>query len=192
VPKFELDFCQDHWGGPIDPKLCGPSSYVNQTWFASKKHISRTFAQLTPSANLSYLTTNWPDFCHFCMISLHFNKEYHCNNNGAKRSSSWPGTPFWPISLRKIQQKGGKPSPTKSGFQHPIRFLIIKEVLLSCFEVNEAWELIMVPERAHKTSTRWHGCQISRVHMELGSNISFREPRHHGSWKAVECDHCRC
>ena len=40
------------------------------------------------------------------MNSLHFNKEYHCHYYGAKRSSSWPGTPFWPISLTKNQQKG--------------------------------------------------------------------------------------
>ena len=82
--------------------------------------------QLTRFVSLSY--------------SLYFNKEYHCNKNGAKQSSSWPGTPFWPISLKKISKKGAKkggiPSSTKSGFQHPERFLIIKEVLLSCFEVK--------------------------------------------------------
>jgi len=40
------------------------------------------------------------------MISLHSNKEKHCNKNGAKWSSSWPGTLFWPIPLGKNQQKG--------------------------------------------------------------------------------------
>jgi len=45
-------------------------------------------------------------FVSFYMNSLYFNKEYHCNKNGAKRSSSWPGTPFWPIPLRRNQQKG--------------------------------------------------------------------------------------
>jgi hypothetical protein len=38
-------------------------------------------------------------FVWFCMNSLHFHKEYHCNKNGAKQSSSWSSTPFWPISL---------------------------------------------------------------------------------------------
>jgi len=30
MPKFELDFCPDHWGGPFDPKLHEPSSYIIQ------------------------------------------------------------------------------------------------------------------------------------------------------------------
>jgi hypothetical protein len=34
VPKFERESHTDQWGGPIDPKFCGPSSYVHQTWFA--------------------------------------------------------------------------------------------------------------------------------------------------------------
>jgi len=49
VPKFERKSHPDHWGGPIDPKLCGPSSYVHQTWSASKKSHFRTFAPSTPS-----------------------------------------------------------------------------------------------------------------------------------------------
>jgi hypothetical protein len=49
VPKFEQESHPDHWGGLIDPKLCGPSSYVNQTWSASKKSHFRTFAPSTPS-----------------------------------------------------------------------------------------------------------------------------------------------
>ena len=48
---------------------------------------------------------------------------------------------FGPFPLEKISKrgtkKGGKPSSIKSGFQHVKRFLIIKEVLLSCFEVKE-------------------------------------------------------
>jgi hypothetical protein len=48
VPKFEREFHPDHWGGPIDPKLCGPSSYVHQTWSAFKKSHFRTFAPSTP------------------------------------------------------------------------------------------------------------------------------------------------
>ena len=47
---------------------------------------------------------------------------------------------FGPIPLVKISikgaKKGGKPSSTQSSFQHVKRFLIIKEVLLSCFEVK--------------------------------------------------------
>ena len=31
VPKFERESHPDHWGGPIDPKLCGTYSYVYQT-----------------------------------------------------------------------------------------------------------------------------------------------------------------
>ena len=92
-----------------------------------------------------------PPICHIspptdpiCVIfyinSLHSNKEYHCNKNGAKQSSSWLGTPFWPISLRENQQKGCQKG-WKTKF-HQIRFSayrtipIIKEVLLSCFEVK--------------------------------------------------------
>jgi hypothetical protein len=78
-------------------------------------------------------------FVSFYINSLHFNKEHHCNKNGAKRSSSWPGTLFWPISEKTAQ---GVPKRvenqiiTKSGFQHVKRFLIIKEVPLSCLEVK--------------------------------------------------------
>jgi hypothetical protein len=53
-------------------------------------------------------------FVTFFMNSLHFIKECHCSKNGAKRSSSWPGSPIWPISLGC--QKGSK---TKF---HQIRF----------------------------------------------------------------------
>jgi hypothetical protein len=46
---------------------------------------------------------------------------------------------FGPFPFKKISErgakKGGKPNSTKSGFQHVKRFFIIKEVLLSCFEV---------------------------------------------------------
>ena len=31
VPKFELNFCPDHWSGPFGPKLHEPSSYIIQT-----------------------------------------------------------------------------------------------------------------------------------------------------------------
>ena len=56
----------------------------------------------------------------FDMNRLHLNKEYHCNKSDAKRSSSWSGTPFWPISLRKNQQKGCQ-QVWKTNF-HQIRF----------------------------------------------------------------------
>jgi len=54
--------------------------------------------------------------CVLYMNSLLSNNEYHCNNNGAKRSSSWPGTSIWPLSLEKISKRGAKkvedqPSP---------------------------------------------------------------------------------
>jgi len=46
---------------------------------------------------------------------------------------------YGPLPLKICKRgakKGGKPSSTKSGFQHIKRFLIINEVLLSCFEVK--------------------------------------------------------
>jgi hypothetical protein len=49
VPKFERETHPDPWGGPIDPKLCKPTSYVQQSWSASKRSHSRTFAPLTSS-----------------------------------------------------------------------------------------------------------------------------------------------
>ena len=55
MPKFELDFCPDHWGGPFGPKHHEPSSYIIITWFESKKSHFRTFAPLTPSAKISGL-----------------------------------------------------------------------------------------------------------------------------------------
>ena len=49
-------------------------------------------------------------------------------------------THFGPFPFEKISKrgakKGGKPKSTKSGFQHVKRFLIIKEVPLSYFEVK--------------------------------------------------------
>ena len=52
VPKNELIFCPDHWGGLFGPKLCEPSTYVILFWCASKKSRFQTFTQLTPSAKL--------------------------------------------------------------------------------------------------------------------------------------------
>jgi len=40
VPKFELDFCPVHWGGPIGPKLHEPSSCIIQHYLYQKSHIS--------------------------------------------------------------------------------------------------------------------------------------------------------
>jgi len=54
VPKFEQESHPDHWGGPIDPKLCGPSSCVHQTWSASIKSYFSTFAPSTPSGIIRY------------------------------------------------------------------------------------------------------------------------------------------
>ena len=59
VPKFELDFCPDHWGGPFGPKLNEPSSYIIQPWFLSKKSHSRTFAPWTSSAGLLKCSCVW-------------------------------------------------------------------------------------------------------------------------------------
>jgi hypothetical protein len=52
-------------------------------------------------------------------------------------SSVSPLCHFLKIISKRGAKKGGKPSSTKSGFQHVKRFLIIKEVLLSCFEVKK-------------------------------------------------------
>ena len=52
---------------------------------------------------ISHHPPTW--FVSFYMNCVNFNKEYHCNKKGAKRSSTCPDTPFWPISLKK-QQKG--------------------------------------------------------------------------------------
>ena len=50
VPKFELDFCPDHWGSPFGLKLHETSSYVIND-LHRKRNISRTFALLTTSGN---------------------------------------------------------------------------------------------------------------------------------------------
>ena len=47
----------EHWGGPIDPKLCGPSSYVHQTWSALKSHISRHLLRRPPLGNSGILSS---------------------------------------------------------------------------------------------------------------------------------------
>jgi hypothetical protein len=49
VPK---KLCPDHWGGPIGPKLCEPSTYVILFWCASKKSHFQTFTQLNPSGRI--------------------------------------------------------------------------------------------------------------------------------------------
>jgi hypothetical protein len=57
------------------------------------------------------------------MNRLHFNIKKSLQQKWGKRSSTWPDTPFWPISLREIQQKGcqkgGNPTFTKYTFQTP-------------------------------------------------------------------------
>ena len=61
-----------------------------------------------------------------------------------KQPSSWSDTPFWPISLKENQQKrcqkGGKPTFTKSAFQNPGWFVIIKEFLLYCFGMKRGFQ----------------------------------------------------
>ena len=61
VPKFELDFCPDHWVGPFGPKLHETSRYIiHNNWLASKKSHFRTFAPLTPSSKLYSKCDTWP------------------------------------------------------------------------------------------------------------------------------------
>jgi hypothetical protein len=60
----------------------------------------------------------------------------HCNKNGVKRPSSWSDTAFSHFPKRKSAKgvpKRWKSTFTKSTFQNPRIFGIIKEVLLSCF-----------------------------------------------------------
>ena len=40
VPKIEVYFCPDHWGGPFGPKPHEPSSYINKHNLHQKSHIS--------------------------------------------------------------------------------------------------------------------------------------------------------
>ena len=95
--------------------------------------------------------------------------KYHCNKNGVKRPSSWSDTPFWPISLGEDQQKrcqkGGKPTFTKSAFQNPGWFCIIKEVLLSCFGMKRgpAWGVVVCYVKTQCQNLIWISVQTTRV-----------------------------
>ena len=94
---------------------------------------------VNPIFNHHYLIPHHPLtwFVSFLYESSTFIKEYHCNKNGAKRSSTWPMPHFGPFPLKKIRKrgakKGGKSALTKYTFQNSGWFGIIKEVLLSCF-----------------------------------------------------------
>jgi len=82
-------------------------------------------------------------FVSFCMNSLHSIKNVIAIKMGQNGAVVGQVPHFGPFPLLKISQrgakKGGIPSSTKSGFQHPKRFLVIKERLLSCFEVKRPW-----------------------------------------------------
>jgi hypothetical protein len=52
VPKFELDFCPDHWGSFFGLKLHESSSHVILTRVASEKEQFKTFAPSTTSGIL--------------------------------------------------------------------------------------------------------------------------------------------
>ena len=83
------------------------------------------------TTKLSYLTTNWPDLCHFYMNSLHFNKNSIATKMGRNGAVVGQVPHFGPFPFNKFSKrgakKGGKPSSAKSGFQRVKRFLIIKE-----------------------------------------------------------------
>ena len=79
------------------------------------------------TTNLSYLTTNWPDLCHFCMNSLHFNAEYHCNKNGANGAVVGQVPHFGPFPFKKNQRKGCQKG-WKTKF-HQIRFSACQTIL---------------------------------------------------------------
>jgi len=49
VPKFELDFCPDHWGSPFGLKLHETVSYVIKQDLHRERNIFRTFAPSTTS-----------------------------------------------------------------------------------------------------------------------------------------------
>jgi hypothetical protein len=51
VPKFELDFCPDHWGSLFGPKPHEPSSYIIHTWSVSKQSHFRQLLRWPPLVN---------------------------------------------------------------------------------------------------------------------------------------------
>ena len=55
VPKFERESHSSHWGSPIDPKLCKPSSYVHQ-----KSHIPGHLLRRPPLVHLIIHMTQIP------------------------------------------------------------------------------------------------------------------------------------
>ena len=59
-------------------------------------YISPPFSHISPPTDLISV---------IIIILLHLSK-YYCNKIGAKQSSTWPDTPFWPISLIRKSAKG--------------------------------------------------------------------------------------
>jgi hypothetical protein len=55
VPKNELIFCPDHWGGPFGPKFCEHLVMLFDDGVHLKKSHFQTFTQLNPSAKRPYM-----------------------------------------------------------------------------------------------------------------------------------------
>ena len=86
-----------------------------------------------------------------------------------KRPSSWSDTPLWPISLGANQHKGcqkdKKSNFTKSTFQTPGWFGIIKEVFLSCFgmKTGPAWGVVACYVETQCQNLNWISVQTTGV-----------------------------
>jgi len=111
--------------------------------------------------------------------------------------STWPTTgsftPFWPISLAENQQKGcrkgGKPTFTKSAFQNPGWYGIIKEVLLSYFGMKRgaAWGVVACYVETQCQYLNWISVQTTGVvllapnfmnHLAISFKHDLRQKRH--------------
>jgi len=86
-----------------------------------------------------------------------------------KRPSSWPDTPFWPISLEKINKRGAKKveNQPSSNFLFKIQydFDIIKEVLLSCFgiKIGPVWGVVACFVETQCQNLNWISVQSTGV-----------------------------
>ena len=71
VPKFEQESHPDHWGGPIDPILCGHLVMFIKHGLHQKKSHFRTFAPSTTSA-ICYYFIKWNSmyWCPTCDLIL--------------------------------------------------------------------------------------------------------------------------
>ena len=125
-------------------------------------YFSPPFSHISPP--------HWPNLCHLYMNRRQFNKEYHCNKNGAKRRSTWPDTPFWPISLGENQQKGcqkgGKSTFAKYTFQTPGCFGIIKGVLQCvCYGMKRGpgWGVVACNVETQCQHLNWISVQTTGV-----------------------------